>query len=118
MRKMMMTLAAVLCCTMLTLTSCSEEETPVTPSAVDNGAWTIDGAKDANVKPGDDFYQYCNGTWIANATYDASINANVTGFYYTELNTLGAKRKTPEQEVNSTKFGRDLSMAAGQNVEL
>src|SRR5512147_86031 len=38
---------------------------PRTPPAI--GAWGIDlTARDMNVKPGDDFFHYANGTWLAN----------------------------------------------------
>jgi len=31
------------------------------------GAWGVDlAARDTSVKPGDDFFKYCNGTWLAN----------------------------------------------------
>ena len=35
------------------------------PAAI--GAWGVDlAARDLNVKPGDDFFRYANGTWLAN----------------------------------------------------
>jgi putative endopeptidase len=38
---------------------------PRAPAAI--GAWGVDlAARDLNVKPGDDFFRYANGTWLAN----------------------------------------------------
>ncbi|MGE0532273.1 MAG: M13 family metallopeptidase [Hyphomonadaceae bacterium] len=40
------------------------------PAAI--GAWGVDlSARDLNVKPGDDFFRYANGTWMANTQIPA-----------------------------------------------
>ena len=40
------------------------------PAAI--GAWGVDlGARDLNVKPGDDFFRYAQGTWMANTQIPA-----------------------------------------------
>src|SRR5262245_42447301 len=40
------------------------------PAAI--GAWGVDlAARDLNVKPGDDFFRYANGTWLANTQIPA-----------------------------------------------
>jgi len=40
------------------------------PAAI--GAWGVDlAARDLNVKPGDDFFRYANGTWLANTPIPA-----------------------------------------------
>ncbi len=40
------------------------------PAAI--GAWGVDlTARDLNVKPGDDFFRYANGTWLANTPIPA-----------------------------------------------
>lgn len=72
-------LAAILFCG-LVMTSCSDQQgiidNPVTPepeqaSAKDPGKWWIDeNNMDKSVKPGDNFYMYCNGTWWKNTTVD------------------------------------------------
>ena len=57
--------AAALCCMMaVTLfTACSDDNTP---SATDPLPFPMDEKKDLSVDPGNDFFQYCNGTWLAN----------------------------------------------------
>ncbi|MGQ0533377.1 MAG: M13 family metallopeptidase [Caulobacteraceae bacterium] len=43
---------------------------PRAPAAI--GAWGVDlTARDLNVKPGDDFFRYANGTWMANTQIPA-----------------------------------------------
>ncbi|MGD9979780.1 MAG: M13 family metallopeptidase [Hyphomonadaceae bacterium] len=45
-------------------------EAPREPAAI--GAWGVDlSARDLNVKPGDDFFRYANGTWMANTQIPA-----------------------------------------------
>ncbi len=40
------------------------------PAAI--GAWGVDlAARDTSVKPGDDFFKYANGTWLANTQIPA-----------------------------------------------
>src|SRR5512147_881985 len=47
------------------------ETAPARPPAA-IGAWGVDlGARDLNVKPGDDFFRYANGTWLANTQIPA-----------------------------------------------
>jgi len=72
-------LAAILFCG-LVMTSCSDQQgiidTPVTPepeqaSAKDPGKWWIDeNNMDKSVKPGDNFFMYCIGSWWKNTTVD------------------------------------------------
>ncbi|MEZ5996671.1 MAG: M13 family metallopeptidase [Hyphomonadaceae bacterium] len=46
-------------------------DAPARPAAA-IGAWGVDlSARDPNVKPGDDFFRYANGTWMANAEIPA-----------------------------------------------
>ena len=67
-------LTAILVCGSMIFSSCTDEiDNPVgpvnpdQPSVVDNGKWTIDDSNmDLSVKPGDDFFMYCNGTWWKN----------------------------------------------------
>jgi putative endopeptidase len=48
----------------------AEVEAPRAPAAI--GAWGVDlSARDLNVKPGDDFFRYANGTWMANTQIPA-----------------------------------------------
>ncbi len=51
---------------------------PVEPkTAVDNGTWPVPAdAGDVSVKPGDDFYMYCNGGFWKSATVDESKAEN------------------------------------------
>lgn len=55
------------CATATTSTSTA----PARPQAA-IGAWGVDlGARDTNVRPGDDFFRYANGTWLANTEIPA-----------------------------------------------
>ena len=62
MKKILLTLAAVLCYTMTTtvLTSCSVDDIPV----VDNKPFPYVNEIDNSVRPGDNFYQYATGLWL------------------------------------------------------
>ena len=62
MRKYLMTLAAVICCamTMAVLTACTDNVDTPTP-VEDNKTFNADAYKDTSVRPGDDFFMYCNG---------------------------------------------------------
>ena len=71
-------LAAILACGLVT-TSCVDDKTvpdnpsptPEQASAKDPGKWWIDeNNMDKTVKPGDNFFMYCNGTWWKNAAVD------------------------------------------------
>lgn len=72
-------LAATLFCG-LVMTSCSDQQgiidNPVTPepeqaSAKDPGKWWIDeNNMDKSMKPGDNFFMYCIGSWWKNTTVD------------------------------------------------
>lgn len=44
----------------LGLTSCSDDNDDSLP-VVDNKEWKADANKDTSVRPGDDFFMYCNG---------------------------------------------------------
>lgn len=98
------------------LSGCAERNVPVEWSATDDGAWTIDDAKDWTVAPGDDFFAYCNGAWVAQAEYD-TISPDINSFYYTEMPWLTERRLTPEMDALMLKLGADIRAAAGRNVE-
>lgn len=61
---------------MLGLASCVDnDDNPANPaeepSAVDNGKWKVtDSHMDKSVRPGDDFFMYCNGGYWNNTTVD------------------------------------------------
>ena len=93
-------LAAILACGLLT-TSCVDDKTvpdnpsstPEQASAKDPGIWWIDeNNMDKSVKPGDNFYMYCNGTWWKNAAVDPI-------YHYTSR--LSEMKPTFNERVNS-----------------
>ena len=94
-------LAAILFCG-LVMTSCSDQQViidnPVTPepeqaSAKDPGKWWIDeNNMDKSVKPGDNFYMYCNGSWWKNTAVDQTFNITTR---------LSLMKPTFEERVNS-----------------
>lgn len=96
--------------------SCTDSDDAAGSSAVDNGTWTLDEAKDMSVKPGDDFFAYCNGTWIANTAYDPNDD-DIVGFFYTQLAKNKTPLLTPDVMVTSNKLRDDAMEAAGKNVE-
>ncbi len=48
------------------LTSCSDDETEIIASAVDDKLWDLDKNMDTSYRPGDNFYMYCNGSYWNN----------------------------------------------------
>jgi len=89
--------AAILCCG-IGMTSCVDEQldNPSTPepeqaSAVDPGKWWLDESyMDKSVKPGDNFYMYCLGTWWKNTTLPAGKD-NASRFDVSGQPTFGQK---------------------------
>ena len=73
--------AAILCCG-LVMTSCVDDQmdNPAAPEpeqtpTMDQGRWWIDESNmDKTVKPGDDFYMYCLGSWWKNTVLPANRN--------------------------------------------
>ena len=70
-KKYLMKLAAVLCCamTMAVLTACTDNGDNPSP-VVDDKEWKADAYMDTSVRPGDDFFLYCNGGWWNSAVVD------------------------------------------------
>jgi putative endopeptidase len=57
-------------CATGTVTETAETAPTRAPAAI--GAWGVDlAARDTNVKPGDDFFRYANGTWMTNTQIPA-----------------------------------------------
>ena len=71
MKKIQMTLAAVLCCamTMVVFTACTDDGDNTIP-VEDNKPYNADANKDTSVRPGDDFFMYCNGSFWNNTVAD------------------------------------------------
>ena len=102
MKKKQLMLAAILTISgAMVFSGCSETKdnpavpvVPDQPSVVDNGKWTIDDSyMDTTVKPGDNFFMYCNGTWWKNTT--VSDDEKVTGFFRTTIgNSVKSKLQT------------------------
>ena len=69
MRKIMMTLAAVLSCAMTTsvFTACSVEDNPAPEVVTDSKPFPYDQYMDTSVRPGDDFFRYQYGAWLDDA---------------------------------------------------
>ena len=58
------------CATGTTATTTDTTTAARAPAAI--GAWGVDlAARDTSVKPGDDFFKYANGTWLANTQIPA-----------------------------------------------
>ena len=68
-----MTLTAALFCamTMVVLTACTDiHDNPAPVVVVDDKEWKADANKDTSVRPGDDFFMYCNGGWWNSTVVD------------------------------------------------
>ena len=57
---------------LLVIVFACQREPMVTPSAVDPLPFPPEANKDLSVDPGDDFWQYCNGTWDKNTPTPAT----------------------------------------------
>ena len=68
--------AAVLmmCCTMVSLTSCVSEIDNSAPVVVDDKPFDRDQYIDASVRPGDDFYRYALGRWLDDETLPSLVD--------------------------------------------
>ena len=72
-KKYLMTLTAALFCamTMVMLTACTDiHDNPAPVVVVDDKEWKADANKDTSVRPGDDFFMYCNGGWWNSTVVD------------------------------------------------
>ena len=59
MKHLMIFAAGIIICSTMVLTSCSDDNPVV---VTDDKPWTISADDmDPNVRPGDDFFMYCNG---------------------------------------------------------
>ena len=105
MKKLLMAAAASCCLTMMSfMTSCTNMiDNPVMPvSAVDDGEWQVtDEMMDKSVRPGDDFFMYCNGGFWQSATIDES-KPDITSWLYKEvpekMNELVGALRLPSSE--------------------
>ncbi len=61
---------SLLAFTALALAACATPKPPAPPPHAAVGSWGVDfSAMDKSVKPGDNFFDYANGTWLANAKF-------------------------------------------------
>ena len=95
MKKILMTFMTALCCgmtVMTMLTSCSNIDDSPIPSAVDNGEWDLpDDEMDTSVRPGDDFFMYCNGGFWNTAELDETA-FDINSVFYKAYPALIAER--------------------------
>lgn len=66
---------------------------PVDPEVVvDKGKWTVnDEFMDLSVKPGDNFFMYCNGNYWKNISPEA-LGLDIVGYNYTEMRGIHNQR--------------------------
>ena len=83
----MMTLAAVVCCALMTsvFTACSIEDNPIPDPVIitDNMPFPYDEYIDTSVRPGDDFFRYQYGLWL-----DDSLELSLILKSYLKLSIL------------------------------
>ena len=82
MKKLNLWLLASLFVAVMTMTACSEDSTE-TLSATDPYPYpeAYNANKDLTVKPGDSFYDYCNGTWLAQNPIPTDPSKTLGGLY-------------------------------------
>ena len=110
-----LTVAALVCSTLLA-TSCDDVlnviDNPSTTeteqaSAKDPGKWWIDeNNMDKSVKPGDNFFMYCNGSWWKNTTDDKDF---IDRFY--DMKPTFEERVKKLTDANYQKFKSHLKWA-------
>ena len=110
MKKILTTLTAVLSCTMtLVLTSCTIEDNPA--PVVDNGQWNVpETDKDTSVRPGDDFFMYCNGGYW-NSTEVNESSFDFKSIMAQEIPTMMGERLSALPFPNYEKLLADAAQA-------
>ncbi len=79
-------LAAILtACGTTMFTSCSSMVDNSVVPETENTGWTFEQNKDTSIKPGDDFYMHCIGTWWNNTNLGTE---DMVGFVNTEVNAM------------------------------
>ena len=111
MKRHLLTLAAITCCTMIitAFTACKDEDN--TPdeekSAVDNGLWLVTPDNmDTSVRPGDDFFMYCNGGyWIGNPVNEDSMQ--IISMHHADVPRLNEQRMSALHFPSTEKMKED-----------
>ena len=92
-----MTLTAALFCamTMVVLTACTDiHDNPAPVVVVDDKEWKADANKDTSVRPGDDFFMYCNGGW-----WNSTVVDETTPFKKLHIGNLEDEMKKREVDL-------------------
>lgn len=104
----------------LFFTACSDENIDVTPEEKPEVKPIENDMMDTSVKPGEDFFRYCNGKWIDALTVDLGAEKSdkqYYGFFPTEIKKIYDKNLSeleyPSLEVMSKHFA---SLATDQEV--
>lgn len=90
------------------LSACTTDDLPVMPEENIPSEPYVNDWMDTNVKPGDDFFLYCNGRWIDALTVDfegASPEEQLYAFFPTEFGLEFMQRILP-LETTATKTAR------------
>ena len=76
----------------LLIVSCTKEPVSATdPLPLPSGA---EAGKDLSIKPGDNFYDYCNGTWLKNTPIPAT---SAVGGIYEQARRPPRRLSTPKR---------------------
>ena len=96
----------------LLIVSCTKEPVSATdPLPLPSGA---EAGKDLSIKPGDNFYDYCNGTWLKNTPIPAT---SAVGGIYEQATAMEARVKDLRTKVpDIEKFYSLKEAASGQPV--
>ena len=112
----LMKLAAVLCCamTMAVLTACTDYSDNPSP-VVDDKEWKGDANKDTSVRPGDDFFMYCNGSYWNNTTVDE--NNRLKRLFLGELGDEMKKREAALTLPSKVKILADVDKTDAATIK-
>ena len=106
---------------MAVFTACTSDNDDNPASAVDDKEWKADANKDTSIRPGDDFFMYCNGGWWNNtkADDDNSFPKLFMGQIVDEMNRREAALTLPSKtKVLADAAQKDTAAVVAQKAKL
>ena len=110
MKKYILTIAAMA----IGLAACTDSIDNYVP-VVDDKAWKGDANKDLSIKPGDDFYMYCNGGYWKNTDLG---NSFIKSAYWDPLEEHKEQRRNAMERTYWTKAMADVAKTDAATINL